>query len=689
MIRLKALIARAKNVLGGESEAESTELRSSAEIEELIVSLKSQNPDERRGANVCLCDPGVSDVFVAPLLNAARDSDPYIRTAAIHAFAHYDTVEHPQALEAILQALAADSDHTVRTAAAEVLESQPPECVPALVKALADESVEVREKVVWALGAHRTEEALAALKDRLHHDVAAAVRARATSELGGIKDELLIPDLLKAANDADPSVRAEALLALRECDRFEKRPELHEVFISALSDHDAGVRKAAANALKFSSTLAIPALSIAVSDEAPEVREEAISALGSVRAQEAIDIIAERLFNDVNEDVRERAVHALGDMQHPRAAEHLVKAFNNDAAAQKLRWFILWALGDNKDFGALPVLCTALSDPDAEFRERAADSLGSLPWEDHPDKEAALESLSAALNDVEARVRESVCDALGSLEDSRAVPSLVRALRDSEDGVRSKAVEAIANINAEGNAALIAGCLRDPSIEVQRSAAKSLWLPEGTPIPPDALSFLTNPDVDADVRSSLGKSLARHGDPAVIPHLLEALATDDMEARIGIIEALQNLPDPRATAPLLSLLDDGEDCVRAEAALALAAIGDDKAVKPLKSMLKRDRSPYVRRRVVWALSFFSPEMVLPLLTGAFGDKDPHVRLQAVKALSEICDVSQLQYFLSELPKRLEDVREALVEAIQEREEEEESGESAWPRHVAMGTLHYE
>lgn len=82
-------------------------------------------------------------------------------------------------------------------------------------------------------------------------------------------------------------------------------------------------------------------------------------------------------------------------------------------------------------------------------------------------------------------------------------------------------------------------------------------------------------------------------------------------------------------------------------------------------------------------------MVLPLLTGAFGDKDPHVRLQAVKALSEICDVSQLQYFLSELPKRLEDVREALVEAIQEREEEEESGESAWPRHVAMGTLHYE
>ncbi|WP_346430304.1 HEAT repeat domain-containing protein [Cupriavidus basilensis] len=277
--------------------------------------------------------------------------------------------------------------------------------------------------------------------------------------------------------------------------------------------------------------------------------------------------------------------------------------------------------------------------------------------------------------------------ALASLRDARAVPFLAGALRDGDHEVRCKAIEAIGRIDATGHAALILGCLQDPSRQVQQSAAEALWLPGGAVTPPEALAFLCAPDADAQVKASLAKSLTRHGDPAVIPHLIDALATTQADARAGLVEALREQPDPRAMAPLLGLLSD-DDGVRSEAALALAAIGDDKAVAPLASRLEREPSPDVRRRVVWALSFFTPGKVLPLLTGSFGDSDPHVRQQAVQALAEICDVAELRAPLSALPKRLDDVRQALEEAIEALECDATLGERGRSRRVSIGTVHY-
>lgn len=690
---LKKLFVRAKAADAAEPATPNAEPeRSPQEIEDLIRSLKTQDPDTRRGAQVCLGDPGVADAFVAPLLAATQDEDPYIRASAVYAFARYDMKRHSQAMDAVLRALASDADASVRAAAAHVLESQSPEHVPALVAALADESAEVRWEAVWALGAFgRTEQAIAALKDRLYHDEDAGVRARAAAELGGVKSTALLPDLLRAVNDPDERVRAEVLPALSECDCFENRPELQAVFIAALADASASVREQAANALRFSTPEAVPALMAAVHDEAPRVRMEAVIALGSMRVHEAIDLVADRQLNDPDEQVRFYAASAFGDMQDQRATQPLLDAFADRAEAHRVRWGALWALGDNQDASALPALCAALQDPDAEFRERAADSLAQFPWEDHPENDAVLHSLCAALADGEPGVRKSVCDALASLRYARALPFLDKTLQDDDEAVRSHAVKAIGRIDPKAGAAQIAACLQDPSLQVQEAAAEALWLPEGAAMPPQALAYLLDPDANGRIRGRLAISLTRHDDPAVVPHLIDALALGDAEARAGILEALREQPDPRAMAPLLKLLADTDEGVRSEAALALAAIGDDKAIKPLKSMLKRDPSAYVRRRVVWALSFFSPEAILPELTGAFGDRDPHVQRQAVKALSELCDVSELRFLLSELPKRkqLDNVRQALEETIEELESDESDDDSGWPRRVGMGTLHYE
>jgi len=492
-------------------------------------------------------------------------------------------------------------------------------------------------------------------------------------------------------NDRDESVRAEVLSALSECGGLEKRPALLTVFIAALADPSASVREQAANALRFSSPEAVPALMAAASDEAPRVRMEAVIALGSMRVHEAIDLLADRQLNDPDEEVRLYAASALGDMQDQRATQPLLDAFANPAEAQRVRRGALWALGDNQDAAALPVLCAALQDPDAELRERAADSLGRFHWDDHPEDEPVLKSLCAALGDSEPAVRKSVCDALASMRNAQALPFLGQALQDDDEAVRSHAVEAIGRIDAKAGAAQIVACLHDPSPQVQLAAAEVLWLPEGAATPPQALAYLLDPQANGRIRGRLAISLTRHGDPAIVPHLIDALALGDADARAGIAEALREQPDPRAMAPLLGLLADADDEVRSEAALALAAIGDDKAIKPLRSLLRRDPSAYVRRRVVWALSFFASDDILPLLTGAFGDTDPHVRQQAVEALAQVCEVSELRFLLAELPKRkkLDDVRQALEEAIESLERGDSEDDSGWPRRIGMGTLHYE
>jgi HEAT repeat protein len=683
-------------------------------MEELIASLKAQPPEVRRGANVSLTDLGVSDAFLPPLLAATTDKDPYIRAGAVYAFAEYSWVRHPQTIQAVLRALASDPDASVRGAAAHVLEKwRWPAHVPPLVTALGDESAEVRWEAVWALGNIRTEEAVAAIRGRLLDDEDARVRALAARELADVlrqrADATVVSVLLRAANDGDDNVRAEALSALHEATRwdsgesddstgdddqtrdlFKRSPQLFELFTAGLSDASPVVRERAANVLCFSSPKASAALLAALGDESPGVRREAVRALGSLTALDAIDQLAERLFDDPDEDVRSSAADALGEMQDERSTRHLMQAYSRQGG--DVGCSVLDALGENNDFQAVPVLCSALKHPNSEFRESAARSLGQLPWGREvsgPDTTEALRGLCAALDDGEPSVRKGVCEALGRLGDVRAIDSLIKALHDDDDDVRAEAVDAIGEIDAKGNVSLFIGCLKDPSPDVQRQAAKHICLAEGAVTSPELRAYLLDPEADPLAKGYLAKSLTRHRDPAMVPILVEALACDDETTRRAVVETLQELPDPRAMKPLLGLLADDDDGVRGQAALALAAIGDDKAIKPLRRLLRRDPSPFVRRRAVWALSYFNPEKTVPLLTEAFDDSDPHVRNQAVKGLAEICDAEELRFLLSELPDEYEDVKEALEQAADGIEGREAPDRSSRARPVHLGTLHYE
>lgn len=161
-----------------------------------------------------------------------------------------------------------------------------------------------------------------------------------------------------------------------------------------------------------------------------------------------------------------------------------------------------------------------------------------------------------------------------------------------------------------------------------------------------------------DIQWQASSALAELGTEGM-DHLLSALKTRNKDIRLGVIEALGEIRDPRAVEPLIRLLKDKDNEIRWEAALALGEIADLRALGPLESALQ-DPDRYVRYGSAVALEKMGwvpdePAKVAFLLTAkqewdalagigkdaipsldiAAKDNDKSVRVMAVRTLGGI------------------------------------------------------
>lgn len=141
--------------------------------------------------------------------------------------------------------------------------------------------------------------------------------------------------------------------------------------------------------------------------------------------------------------------------------------------------------------------------------------------------------------------------------------------------------------------------------------------------------------------------------------LTGALNTRNKDIRLGVVEVLGEIRDPRGVDPLLTILHETSNELRLQAALALGEIGDIRAIKPLVNLL-RDEDKYVRYGASLALQKldYVPENpidvaflslgqqewerlqdmgadAVPALTTALADRDARVRERAVELLGHI------------------------------------------------------
>ncbi|TDR04911.1 HEAT repeat domain-containing protein [Paraburkholderia silvatlantica] len=309
---------------------------------------------------------------------------------------------------AALLARLADADPAVRRIALfELADLEDPALLPAFVAALReDPAPDVRREAAAVLAAWEDDDVVEALCAALL-DAEDDVRAAAAQSLSELKEPSSGHVLHRWAARPEPFVRRSVLRGLREL-RFAQafEPALH-----ALPDASADVRIEAVAVLgwlKDARALA-PLAALAAGDAHADVRRAAVGALGFALPSDPtiVDALLAALRDDAWQ-VREEAATTLGKLRATSASEPLIAAL--DDAYWQVRLRAVRALGQLRDAQAASAVAALLSHTISNLRKEAALALGELGSRD------ALPALQAALEDRDPDVRKAIRIAIGQIE---------------------------------------------------------------------------------------------------------------------------------------------------------------------------------------------------------------------------------------------------------------------------------
>lgn len=380
----------------------------------------------------------------------------------------------------------------------------------------------------------------------------AAVRLKAVDQLGaqGEKAAEATPALTSLLKDADPTVRrraVKAIIAIRPGPKV-----MIPLFIKLMEDSDPGVHVRVLNAFAEAGEAAVPglietlendnvaywacivlremgpaakdatpALAKKLQDPRPEIRREAVLALGAI-GEGANAVVAQIAATLSDEHTRTAATFVLGELgKIPADAETQVRA-NAKSEDEFLSTVSLWALTrvhpEDKDLRRQTTekIVERLMDQDPYVRVAAARALAALP----PAPEITLPILEKALRDADATTVHHALDALASLG-APAVPRLVDIL----EKYKELRVHVVYTLGQMGPAAAPAA---------------------------DALAKLAG-DEDVHLATEAALALAKIGPGAkcAVPALSAALQKEGTNAH-AIVLALGDIgPDAAATEPLL------------------------------------------------------------------------------------------------------------------------------------------
>jgi HEAT repeat protein len=316
--------------------------------------------------------PPAIDAFdseTARLLTRLADDDAAVRRIALLDIAD---LEDAALLPRLAAALRDDPAPEVRLEAARVLASwEQDDIVEALCGALLDADDQVRAAAAQSL-TELKDPASGAVLRRWVERPEPFVRSAVLRALRELRFADAFDPALHALVDATPSVRLEAVAVLGWLKDARALAPLAAV---ATADGDSEVRRTAVGSLGFAPVtheLAIAALLDALHDAVWQVREEAATTLGKLRAQVAREPLVAALDDDYWQ-VRLRAVRALGQLGSsisdggvnaaPAVAALLTHTISN------LRKEAALALGELRDPRTVQALRDALDDRDPDVRK--------------------------------------------------------------------------------------------------------------------------------------------------------------------------------------------------------------------------------------------------------------------------------------------------------------------------------
>ena len=247
------------------------------------------------------------------------------------------------------------------------------------------------------------------------------------------------------AQERELRAQERALRGLERSERSRLQANALEAVITLLNDQDPEVRVQAVHALgEFESPRAVEALGrVLINDPEPEVQKMAAWALGEIESAAAVDFLGAALVNeDMNPEVRNMCAWALGEIESAQAVQYLAQVLNDGRSNAEVRKTSAWALGEIESAEAVDALGRALlTDTDSEVQSTAAWALGEI------ESAAAVDHLVRALRNDNAEVRKQAARALGEIESAAALEGLTAAIENEKDAeVRQMLIWAIGEI---------------------------------------------------------------------------------------------------------------------------------------------------------------------------------------------------------------------------------------------------
>jgi HEAT repeat protein len=224
----------------------------------------------------------------------------------------------------------------------------------------------------------------------------------------------------------------------------------------ALRDESAVVRQLAVAGLweDESSELLDRLRDILETDESPDVRAQAATALERFASKAIVGSLDESVASDLRDSLRRsvvdpatpyviqrRALESLGPYAgDPEISTLISEAY--DSEDHGLQCSALYAMGRSQDSRWLPTILAQLESDDPEIRFEAARSAGLLGSAD------ALPVLLQAARDEDAEVRHTAIGAIGQIGGRGAVRALERLAEDAGEADLELIESAIEDVNA-------------------------------------------------------------------------------------------------------------------------------------------------------------------------------------------------------------------------------------------------
>ena len=591
-------------------------------LQPLIDALKDADINVRHAAATSLGQVGAREA-VLPLVDVLR-AEPWLQYPAINALGE---IGDPRAAAALLELL---DDELLRGPVMEALgRLAGREALPRLVPHLYDADPTLRNMAIQAVVA--IEQRATAGGESLDPEVQAALRR-----------EDLVDHLLATLGDDDPQNRRTSAITLG----WLKEPRAVRPLIELLGE--STLQEYVTHALVSIGLRDRGAYVYGLAHANDAVRQGTIRCVAWIAPAEGIELVAP-MIHDPAPEVRAEAVVAIGRLGDEDAPMLLFELLGDES--ELIQESAMDALARLSPERVTPLLLQALGSPDVQVRIRAAETLGLLH---DPETAPALIALS---RDLRENVRRAAIKALGEIE-APGVPDLLRAaLLDESSLVRQQAVLSLGKLQDLETAPDLLPLLDDPDPKMRFVTLRALGQIRNPEAMPRLIPFLT--DKKKELRFAAVEALGAIRAVAAVRPLMGVLTDPDRNLRRAAAESLGMIADPQAVTPLLLALEDEHWSVRCAAATALGRIRSTKATQSLLGRLA-DEDATVRRAATAALGEIGDARSAGRLTQVLAD--PGLQSTALEALRRM-GVAALPEIERAFPSAAPEARRLLADVV--------------------------